>query len=80
MTKYKLLTKKGSLNTYNFDTIDGEGKFSIDSLSGKFSLLETKSFLKGREMNKKNLDYILQIGAEKIIEQNFPESLVYATH
>jgi hypothetical protein len=80
MTKYKLLTSNGSKNIYNFDTIDGTGTFSIDKKDNSIELLSTECYLKNRKMNKENLDRILYIGKSKIIENNFPDSCIYATH
>ena len=80
MTKYKLLTSSGSKNIYRFDTLDGTGTFSIDKKDNTVELLSSECYLKNRKMNKENLDYILFVGKKRIIEMNFPESFVYATH
>ena len=80
MTKYKLLTSSDSKNIYRFDTLDGTGTFSIDKKDNTVELLSSECYLKNRKMNKENLDYILFVGKKKIIEMNFPESFVYATH
>ncbi|MBP5603641.1 MAG: hypothetical protein J6X78_13040 [Treponema sp.] len=80
MTKYKLLTSNGSKIIYNFDTLDGTGTFSIDKKDNSIELLSTECYLKNRKMNKENLDHILFVGKKKIVEMNFPESCVYATH
>ena len=54
--------------------------FSIDKKDNSIELLSTECYLKNRKMNKENLDRILYIGKSKIIENNFPDSCIYATH
>ena len=80
MTKFKRLTSNGSKYIYSFDTLDRTGEFSIDKADGSLKLLNTKCRLSDKKLDEKALGYILYIGKEKIIESNFPETCIYATH
>ena len=80
MTRFKRLTINGLKYIYSFNTLDGEGTFSINSADFSLQLIEKKCYLENQEMDQDNLNKILFIGKKKIIENNFPESCIYATH
>lgn len=78
--RFKLLTNKESKSIYSFDAIDGTGTFAINKKDGAIELLNHKCRLPEHELDKKTLDHILYIGKRKILENNFPDQCIYATH
>ena len=80
MTKFKLLSTTCSRYIYSFITLDGTGMFSISKADNSLKLLKTSCFLPKSKMSKKNLEQILFYGRRKILENNFPDSCIYATH
>lgn len=80
MMKFKLLTNNDSKNIYSFDAIDGEGTFSIDRQDNTIELLSSECRLPGHQLDEKTIAQILYIGKKKILELNYPDSCIYATH
>ena len=77
MIEFKLILKEESKIYYKFSAVGLNGEFVIDSKTSKISFIEVDGFLKDNEKEKSDLLYIAK---KKIIENNFPESCIYATH
>lgn len=80
MTKFELLSTTCSRYIYSFITLDGIGMFSISKSDKSLKLLKTECFLPNHKMNEKNLEQILFYGRKKILDNNFPDRCIYATH
>lgn len=75
MTKYWLKSKENSIYYYNFHDICIDGILSIDeNLNIKLVSAE------GRFANNKEVVEEILYHAKGIIEDNFPEKWLYATH
>lgn len=77
MVIFKLTSKQGSKNYYNFSAAGLSGSFSIHTTSYEIKIL---TLIGHYSEDKKEINRLLYIAKSKLTELKFPDSCIYATH